>query len=156
MSNIALVLRNEIVRISRRELRKETAVFQRSSAQYRRDIAALKRTIASLQRALKQQHHDSAPTVDEVSSEGANMRFVAKGFRSLRRRLGLSAGQLGKLLKVSEQSIFNWETKKRRREVLTCLRLRAPAQVRKARRCKPAARQVDSALTSISNPGVTF
>jgi len=30
----------------------------------------------------------------------------------MRRRLGLSAAQLGRLIGVSEQSIYNWETKK--------------------------------------------
>jgi transcriptional regulator with XRE-family HTH domain len=39
------------------------------------------------------------------------MRFVAKGFRVLRYRLGLSASQMGKLLVVSEQSVYNWEPK---------------------------------------------
>jgi DNA-binding XRE family transcriptional regulator len=39
------------------------------------------------------------------------MRFVAKGFKSLRQRLGFSAAQIGKLLGVSEQSIYNWESK---------------------------------------------
>jgi transcriptional regulator with XRE-family HTH domain len=32
--------------------------------------------------------------------------------RSLRARLGLSAPQLARLLGVSEQSVYNWETKK--------------------------------------------
>jgi DNA-binding transcriptional regulator YiaG len=40
------------------------------------------------------------------------VRFVAKGLRSLRTRLGLSAKQLSLLLGVSEQSVYNWETKK--------------------------------------------
>lgn len=40
------------------------------------------------------------------------VRFVAKGLRSLRARLGLSAAQLATLLSVSEQSVYNWETKK--------------------------------------------
>ena len=37
------------------------------------------------------------------------MRFVAKGLRSQRSRLGLSAAEFGKLLGVSAQSIYNWE-----------------------------------------------
>jgi DNA-binding transcriptional regulator YiaG len=40
------------------------------------------------------------------------VRFVANGLRSLRTRLGLSAKQLSLLLGVSEQSVYNWETKK--------------------------------------------
>jgi DNA-binding transcriptional regulator YiaG len=37
---------------------------------------------------------------------------VAKGLRSLRTRLALSAKQLALLLGVSEQSVYNWDTKK--------------------------------------------
>ena len=37
------------------------------------------------------------------------MRFVAKGLRTQRGRLGLSAAQFGTLLGVSAQSIYNWE-----------------------------------------------
>lgn len=37
------------------------------------------------------------------------LRFVAKGLRSQRERLGLSAAQFSKLVGVSEQSIYNWE-----------------------------------------------
>jgi DNA-binding transcriptional regulator YiaG len=39
------------------------------------------------------------------------MRFVAKGLRSQRNRLGLSAAEFGKLVGVSAQSVYNWERK---------------------------------------------
>ena len=37
------------------------------------------------------------------------MRFVAKGLRSQRSRLALSASEFGKLVGVSAQSVYNWE-----------------------------------------------
>lgn len=39
-------------------------------------------------------------------------RFVAKGLKSLRTRLGLSAAELASLLGVTGQSVYNWEQKK--------------------------------------------
>ena len=39
---------------------------------------------------------------------------MAKGLRSQRARLGLSAADLGKLIGVSAQSIYNWESDKAR------------------------------------------
>ena len=42
------------------------------------------------------------------------VRFVAKGLRSQRDRLGLSAEGLGKVLGVSAQSVYNWESGKAR------------------------------------------
>jgi len=40
------------------------------------------------------------------------MRFVAKGLRSMRARLGVSMKDLAKLVGVSEQSVYNWEHKR--------------------------------------------
>jgi len=48
---------------------------------------------------------------------------VAKGFAAMRKRLGLSAVQLGRLVGASEQSVYNWETKKAvpRKEALAAI-----------------------------------
>jgi DNA-binding transcriptional regulator YiaG len=112
MANIANALREEITRISRRENKKHTAVLQRASAQFRRDIAALKRDVARLTRELKQsQRAAKTAAAPATEAKAGSFRFVAKGFRTLRQRLGLSAAQMGKLMAVSEQSIYNWESK---------------------------------------------
>ena len=111
MPNIGQVLRDEIARISRRESRKQSTALQRASAAHRRDIAALKREIATLRRDLKKASSSKAPAVETSAAASGKLRFRADGFRTMRRRLGLSAAQLGKLLGVSEQSIYNWETK---------------------------------------------
>jgi DNA-binding XRE family transcriptional regulator len=42
------------------------------------------------------------------------MRFNAKGFATMRRRLGLSAAEMGLLVGVSAQTIYNWEAEKSR------------------------------------------
>jgi len=111
MPNIGQVLRDEIARISRRESRKQSSVLQRASAAYRRDIATLKREIASLRRELKKSSSSKSAAVSASPASSTKLRFRADGFRTMRRRLGLSAAQMGKLLGVSEQSVYNWETK---------------------------------------------
>ncbi len=111
MPNIGQVLRDEITRISRRESRKQSSALQRSSAAHRRDIASLKREIATLRRELKKSSTSKSAAVKALASDSGKLRFRADGFRTMRRRLGLSAAQLGKLLGVSEQSVYNWETK---------------------------------------------
>jgi len=129
MPNIAQILKDEIARISRREIKKATAVLHRSSAAYRKEIAALKRHIAGLERALKESNkRTKTPAATSEADEAAGHRFSAQGFRTLRRRLGLSAPQLGKLLGVSEQSIYNWESKTstpRSMHLATIVRLRS-------------------------------
>jgi len=43
MANIESVLKEEITRLARKEIRKETEGLKKASAQYRTEIAALKR-----------------------------------------------------------------------------------------------------------------
>lgn len=113
MPNIGTFLRDEISRLCRREIRKEVASVKKASAAYRHDIAGLKRQLAALQRkAVSLEKRSKVPGNDKPSLPDRPVRFVAKGVRSLRSRLGLSAPQLALLLGVSEQSVYNWETRK--------------------------------------------
>ncbi len=113
MANIGSMLKDEITRLCRREIRKQTSTIQKATAAHRREIAALKRRLTAAERATRfASKRPAAQTTPPDASAAASMRFVAKGFRTLRHRLGLSAAQMGKLLSVSEQSIYNWETKK--------------------------------------------
>jgi DNA-binding transcriptional regulator YiaG len=43
---------------------------------------------------------------------GAGLRFRVAGFAALRKKLGISAAEMGKLLGVSAQSVYHWETGK--------------------------------------------
>ena len=112
MSSLGSVLKNEITRLARKEIRVHVDPLRKTNTALRRDVAELKRQIAQLSRQNKslQKNRDVAPA--EPQTEGANHRFVAKGLKSLRARLGLSAAQFGKLAGVSGQSIYNWETGK--------------------------------------------
>jgi len=114
MSSIAAVLKAEITRLSRREIRQQVEPLKKASAGYRRTIAALKRKLADLEKqvgALKRGNRKS-PDSSAGTDEATSHRFVAKGLQTLRARLGLSAGEFGKLVGVSGQSIYNWEGKK--------------------------------------------
>jgi DNA-binding transcriptional regulator YiaG len=111
MSNIATALRSEIVRLSSKSARQYVAPVQRMTVSHRHQIAALKRQVAALQKELKTQRAASSAAAVETP-EPDSVRFVAKGLVSLRRRLGLSADDFGKLVGVSGQSVYNWEAKK--------------------------------------------
>ncbi len=111
MANIASVLKDEIVRLARKEIRAEITGLKKASAQYRSEIAALKRRVVTLEQQLSRLGKTTTKS-DEVkagSNAETKVRFVAKGFKTLRQRLGLSAGEMGKLLGVSAQSIYSWE-----------------------------------------------
>lgn len=111
MANIAGVLREEISRLARREIRKQTDALKKASAQYRKDIAKMKRQVAGLQRRLvpleKQVTRAVSTPVAEAKTDG--VRFTAKGLRSQRKRLALSAADYGKLIGVTGQSVYSWE-----------------------------------------------
>ena len=111
MPNFGTVLRDEISRLSRREVRSQVDATKRATAQHRRHIAALKRQVAQLERqvAVLARKVLETPEARTNASTAARPRFVAKGLRSQRNRLGLSAADYGKLLSVSAQSVYSWE-----------------------------------------------
>ena len=116
MPNIATALRDEIRRLSRQESRTQVEPTKKATAVHRRDIALLKRQVVLLERQIRSMmgRPSNTPSDPQTSLPGAKVRFVAKGLRSQRERLGLSAEGLGKVLGVSGQSIYNWESGKGR------------------------------------------
>lgn len=106
MPNIGTVLREEISRLSRREIRSQVDATKKATTQHRRQIAALKRQVAQLERqvTLLVRKFLDTPQAVSAASTAIRPRFVAKGLRSQRKRLGLSATDYGKLLGVSAQS----------------------------------------------------
>lgn len=113
MPNIASVLKSEISRVARKELRGEVSGLKKAVSGYRSEIAALKRRTLALEQQLRRLGKSNArPAPAGAADEGEApdaRRFSAKGFASQRRRLGLSAPDFGLLLGVSAQSIYNWE-----------------------------------------------
>ncbi len=138
MPNLATLLKSEISRIARKEVRAETQAFKKASAQYRSDIAALKRRIAGLESTLKKLDKTSSRS-RKVAEEPAQLplRFRVDGFATLRKKLGLSAADMARLLGVSAQSVYHWESGKSKPRAG---QLAAIAQVRKLGKREAAAR----------------
>ncbi|HSI54529.1 MAG: helix-turn-helix domain-containing protein [Ramlibacter sp.] len=115
MSNIASVLKAEISRVARKETRGETQSLKKAVSQYRSQIAELKRRMHALEQQVKQlgkttRRVASSTPADEA--EGSNLRFSAKGLAAQRKRLGLSAASVAKILGVSTLSVYKWESGK--------------------------------------------
>lgn len=113
MSTFANQIKAEISRLAKKEVRAEVQSLKKASAGYRSEIAALKRRIASLE-ALVNKQAKGTKVKPEVSTEeeGTSLRFRVADFASLRKKLGISAAEMGKLLGVSAQSVYHWETGK--------------------------------------------
>ena len=116
MPNIASVLKEEIARVARKEVRADTQQLKKASAQHRSDIAALKRRIAALEQLVSRLGKAAATKAQPVQADqrAGNFRFSASGLLAQRKRLGLSASEAARLLGVSDQSVYKWESGKAR------------------------------------------
>lgn len=123
MNNIASILKSEITRLARKEVRSETDQIRKAVAHYRSEIATLKRQNAELSKRLSVLEKQSAqpaqpgPAGSASDKQATGTRFRADGLRKHRERLGLSAPALASILGVSAQTIYNWESKATRPNV---------------------------------------
>lgn len=135
MPNIASLLKEEIARVARKQLRSETEALKKSSSGYRSQIADLKRRMQVLEQQVKRLQKSGPGAVrapaaaSRVAEEGdgTQIRYSAKSLASQRRRLGLSAAALAKLLDVSALSVYKWEsgnTRPRRKQIEAIAQLR--------------------------------
>jgi DNA-binding transcriptional regulator YiaG len=111
MPNIAKVLKEEITRLARKEVRAAQEKSKGVTAQHHRDIANLKGQVAALKRQViaLERHVRQVGAAPQASAPSKRTRFIPKGLVSTRKRLGLSAADLARLLGVSAQTIYNWE-----------------------------------------------
>ncbi|MFL6700360.1 MAG: helix-turn-helix domain-containing protein [Vitreoscilla sp.] len=118
MPNIATVLKSEITRLARKELRTETEGLRRTLTACRSEISALKKVVRALQADLRRlegagRRRPAPPAAaDEAEEDGGKLRFRAQGMARNRERLGLSAADFGLLVGASGQSIYAWESGK--------------------------------------------
>ncbi len=129
MPNIANILKSEIARVSRKEIKSAVEPVRKAAAKLRSDVAELKRQIAVLEKDNKRlrdviakgEGSSSQPAVDPAG-ESSKGWISGKGVRSLRKRLKLSQADFGKLAGVSANTVTNWEGKP------GMLKLREPAR----------------------------
>ncbi|SFN17623.1 helix-turn-helix domain-containing protein [Variovorax sp. OV329] len=116
MANIATVLKSEISRIARKEVRSEIESLKKANAQHRSAIAHLKRQVSELQGQLKKAGRNAMADAraSAKADEGTSRRFSADRLAAHRTKLGLSAASYGKLVGMSGATIYLWEQGKSR------------------------------------------
>lgn len=113
MSNIGVILKDEIKRLARRVVRQESASLHRDVIALKRQAARDKRTIFQLQRDSARLLVDlrarlaAPPVVPQKELEHA--RLSPRLIRAQRARLGLSRESFGKLAGVSAGAVLAWE-----------------------------------------------
>lgn len=116
MPNIAALLKDEIARVARKEVRPLADAIKKQASSHRSEVAALKRRVQELERQLKAASRkvvrDEPAKATPASSEGndaTGLRFRPAGMASNRQRLGLSAADFGLLIGATGQSVYSWE-----------------------------------------------
>ena len=117
MATLAVVLKDEIRRLARKEIKAQTEPTAQAVAQFRRDIAKLKRQSREYERKIafleaQERKRIGKPATANEQDDGA--RFSTRSVKAQRRRTGLSAADYAKLIGVSGLTIYNWENGKSR------------------------------------------
>ena len=112
MPNIMSALKSEISRLARKEAKQVVAPVKKASANYRGLIAGLRKQIDVLQNEVAALRR-AVPSPDKavLAKQEPEGRFwiTGKGVKALRKRLGLTQAQFGKLAGVSVPTVVKWE-----------------------------------------------
>ncbi len=119
MPNIASILKAEISRVARKEVRAEIETLKNASVAHRASIAELRRQVSALEKGLRRvakgaTRSNTAVDSDDDATAGTKRRFSATRLAAHRAKLGLSAAIYGQLVGVSGQTIYHWEQGKAR------------------------------------------
>ena len=117
MPNIAQLLKDEISRLARKEVRAASAPLlqqirelKKTNRQQREAIDLLLRRVDQLQ-ALTSSPTDKILKAPAIETD-RQIRLSGTSIKKHRKRLGLSQGELGQLLNVSTNTIVRWEQDK--------------------------------------------
>jgi DNA-binding transcriptional regulator YiaG len=119
MPNIASILKAEISRVARKEVRAEIETLKKASVAHRASIAELRRQVGALEKELRRvakttTRPTTAGAAEDEAETGTKRRFSATRLAAHRAKLGLSAAHYGHLVGVSGQTIYHWEQGKAR------------------------------------------
>ena len=115
MANIGAILKEEIRRLARREIRAAVkplktrlAELTRTNAALKRKIPALEKTVARLEDEARQRQLQAVQTRAKVTPQKGT-RLGPRSIASQRKRLKLARKDFGKLIGVSANTVYLWE-----------------------------------------------
>ena len=116
MPNFTQSFKQEVIRLSRKEIKAAIGPVKKPSIAAKKAVADLNKRLSLLEKsyaALQKQMAklEAAAPVVAKSEEGKKARITGKGMRSLRKKLRLTGAEFGKLLGVSTVNVYKWETR---------------------------------------------
>ena len=114
MPDVARVLREEVQRLAKRQVKAGLAPIKRDNIRLKKHVANLRRELTALTRASRELLAKVTAVVatkeTAVATErAATLRPTSKSLMRLRRRLALTQVEFGRLLGVSGQAVVKWE-----------------------------------------------
>ena len=114
MPNIAFILKAEVARVARKEVRTEIEGLKKANTQHRAAIAQLRRELADVQKQMKHLARPSSSRmakapVAQDTGDATPRRFSASRLAARRAKLKLSAADYGKLVGMSGATVYLWE-----------------------------------------------
>ena len=133
MPNFALLLKEEIRRLARKEIKSSTDPLKKEIVRLRKTVRELRERIQSAERsgsgAPRRKQAVASDTSESDKRWVRKSRMTAQTIRELRERLRLSQAGLAKLLGVSMLAVYQWEhsegtlnLRSKRREALLSVR----------------------------------
>lgn len=129
MPNIAVVLKSEVSRLVRKEVRQDLEDLKKALRAQRTENTAMKKQLAAVERTLAKLSATLSDSPKAVQATDAQPRapgkrapapasntdfrasFSPEGFAQLRKSWNLSAESMGSLVGASGQSVYKWERK---------------------------------------------
>jgi DNA-binding transcriptional regulator YiaG len=117
MSTLAQTIKNEIRRISRREIGLALSHFRRDHIAMKKRLAEQKNRISAIEKENKELSKKLAALSQSQQAEAGSapeaehVTVYARGIKSIRRRLGLSQNNLAAWIGMNRISIAHWEKK---------------------------------------------
>jgi DNA-binding transcriptional regulator YiaG len=115
MSNIAQVLKDEIQRIAKKQIKASASELHKYNVSLKKTLVQLRKQLASIKQEMRQlkkfQGKQLRAEPQTISETAERLRFSAKGIRSLRKKLKLSQADFAKLVGVSSLAVYQWERK---------------------------------------------
>jgi DNA-binding transcriptional regulator YiaG len=116
MPDVARVLREEVQRLAKRQVKAGLAPLKRDNIRLKKHVADLRRELTALTRTSRELLARVTAVVATkeaavATERAATLRPTSKSLARLRHRLELTQVEFGKLLGVSGQAVLNWESK---------------------------------------------
>ena len=113
MPDVQSVLKEEIRRLARKEIRSELEATKKAVSQHRQQIAELKRRNKALEQTvsyLQSRKTERMKAEPSKAEPPKGKRFSARLLKAQRRKSGLSQRAFARLVGVGTSTIYNWES----------------------------------------------